>query len=345
MSAANWHNVRDYGAAGDGKQDDTDAIQAAIDDCVYPLLPRERGARVPPRPGFTYGGVVFLPQGTYRITRPLLLRPSITVLGDVAVKPTIVTEAEVGLVWWTGEWNNRPVDFAVRFGQNRNCSGVRLENLRVRGGKYGAHTMGCSANALRMKNCTFEGTEAGLVVTGFMMFSEIKDCQFHNSLWIIPRQSARFNTSIVENVEIGLSGVRSDKWAFRLEGCIQCVRLSEIIFEMRGKGIYLDANAAGVTIDINNVWNYDTGGPAEVLRIVNGQGISVRNMMATDLPSTIFIGKNVRGIRMENIIAKDITVEDAKATRPIFSNVPTTKIGDAESMIEDDTGGAKVLPK
>src|SRR5690554_3068316 len=43
-------NVRDFGAAGDGKRDDTKAIQAAVD-----------AAR----------GAVFFPKGTYRVTRTI----------------------------------------------------------------------------------------------------------------------------------------------------------------------------------------------------------------------------------------------------------------------------------
>lgn len=45
-------NVRDFGAAGDGKHDDTEAIQHAIDDG---------------------DGLVELPRGDYRLTRPLLV--------------------------------------------------------------------------------------------------------------------------------------------------------------------------------------------------------------------------------------------------------------------------------
>lgn len=49
-----WSNVqRDYGAVGDGKADDTEAIQRALDDLRF----RKRGC------------VLFFPSGTYRITK------------------------------------------------------------------------------------------------------------------------------------------------------------------------------------------------------------------------------------------------------------------------------------
>ena len=343
--AANWNNVKDYGAVGDGEHDDTDAIQQAIDACIYPLTIKDIYPDVPPKEGYGFGGVVFIPQGVYRTTRPLVLKKDITVIGDEAKRPTILSEAEAGVVFWGAgvPWYDRPIDFKVRKGLHMLCDGVTLKNLHISGKRFGAHTMGNSTNALRMSNCRVEGAEAGFVTTGFMMFSRIADCQFDPSLWILAKEGTRFNTGTIEYITVGLHGLRSEKWALRLEGCIQCVHLSEIIFEVRGRGILLDSYAAGVSIDISNIWNYDTGGPAEVLRIINGSGISVRNIMGLDHPSTVFIGKNVRNIKMENIMGKSITVEDAKATRPIFSNVPTIKHGDHESMIEDDMGGSKDL--
>jgi hypothetical protein len=345
--ASNWHNVKRYGAVGDGKHDDTDAIQAAIDACIWPITYRDESSGRwhgmpdhPRKPGHGYGGVVFIPQGVYRTTRPLVLQERVTVLGDRAFRPRIISEADAGFVWWKGDWRDREIDFKARHGIHRLCSGVNLENLDIKARRFGGHTMGVHVNGLRMRRCRWEGSEAGFVVTGFMMFSEIRDCQF-DSLWILPKQGTRFNTSTIENIQVGLHGSRSEDWAVRLEGCIQCVRLSEITFEVRGKGILLDSYAAGITVALENIWNYDTGGPSEVLRVVNGRGISVRNMMAVDHGATIFVGKDVRNIRLENIQAASITFEDAEATRPILSNVSATRHGDQESMIEDDMGGTR----
>ena len=92
-----WNNVRDWGAVGDGKHDDTDAIQAAIDACVFPVTVKYRGRwfgkpDVPPKPGHGYGGGVFIPSGFYRTTRPIVLRPSVTVVGDEAMRPMQTVE-------------------------------------------------------------------------------------------------------------------------------------------------------------------------------------------------------------------------------------------------------------
>ncbi len=61
-------------AVGDGKADDTAAIQAAIDQAS------NKGA----------GGIVFLPSGRYRITKSLLIRLGVRVFGVGATRPVLV---------------------------------------------------------------------------------------------------------------------------------------------------------------------------------------------------------------------------------------------------------------
>lgn len=56
-------NVKDFGAVGDYTADDTAAIQAAID-------------ALPPA-----GGIVYIPQGTYKITAPIVLHSGVTLKG------------------------------------------------------------------------------------------------------------------------------------------------------------------------------------------------------------------------------------------------------------------------
>ncbi|MBO9622489.1 MAG: SMP-30/gluconolactonase/LRE family protein [Sphingomonas sp.] len=62
---------------GDGKADDTTAIQRAIDAAAD-------------KPG---GGIVFLPQGTYRITRTIKLWPGVRIFGVGAKRPVILLGA------------------------------------------------------------------------------------------------------------------------------------------------------------------------------------------------------------------------------------------------------------
>jgi hypothetical protein len=60
--------------AGDGKADDSAAIQKAIDTAA------NKGA----------GGIVFLPSGRYRITRSLLVPPAVRIFGVGATRPVIL---------------------------------------------------------------------------------------------------------------------------------------------------------------------------------------------------------------------------------------------------------------
>ncbi len=75
-----WHRehykvVTEFGAVGDGKTDDTEAIQAAIDYHAGSL-------------GDKHAGIVYFPPGIYRITKPLLLWKGMQLLCDPnPVKP------------------------------------------------------------------------------------------------------------------------------------------------------------------------------------------------------------------------------------------------------------------
>jgi hypothetical protein len=61
-------------AVGDGRADDSAALQAAIDAAAA-------------KPG---GGLVFLPSGRYRISKTLFLWPGVRVFGVGATRPLIL---------------------------------------------------------------------------------------------------------------------------------------------------------------------------------------------------------------------------------------------------------------
>jgi len=83
-----WANVKArYGAVGDGRADDTLAIQHGLDDLGQP-------GRSP---------VLFLPAGTYRITKTLVLTSSINVsiVGEDPATTLLICDGKpVGTMMW-----------------------------------------------------------------------------------------------------------------------------------------------------------------------------------------------------------------------------------------------------
>lgn len=71
-----WRSVKDYGAKGDGKTDDTAAINRAISD----------GGRCGPECGAStkVPAVIYFPAGTYLVSSPIIQYYNTQFLGDVS---------------------------------------------------------------------------------------------------------------------------------------------------------------------------------------------------------------------------------------------------------------------
>jgi hypothetical protein len=321
-------NVRDYGAVGDGKVDDTEAIQRAIDNAYYTNANGQRAA----------GGTVYLPPGLYRTTRPLRLHAYVVLTGDdgeCRAHPPgawIESEAEAGIVFGEQPLPDGQVVAEDTRLDSADCSCVVIKNLAVRATKFAVHTLGRDTNYLRVENCRFEGAVAAFVVTGNMFFSRIDSCGFQKGLWILP-ETGRFNTSEISNILIGLHGIRNDDWAIRLEGCVQCVTLRNITFEVQAKGILLDAKYAGVNIAIDGVWSYDVPPPAEVIRIKSGEAVRVSNVLATDGPSELNVEGGSR-LFLQGVLAGSIDLHGCTSAS-VFGCSPVSNAGPG-SVIEGE---------
>jgi len=97
------YDVRDYGAAGDGATDDTTAIQDAIDAA------EAEGS------GTYNGAVVYLPQGTYKITTALALPQGVTLQGAGNYSTSIEVAADVsGISVANSAWGFCIRDLCIR---------------------------------------------------------------------------------------------------------------------------------------------------------------------------------------------------------------------------------------
>ena len=74
-------NVKDYGASGNGTNDDTDAIQAAIEQAVSTNLLR-----------------IYLPPGTYKTTKTIYMPPGLEILGGTHKKNNVLID-HFGTSW------------------------------------------------------------------------------------------------------------------------------------------------------------------------------------------------------------------------------------------------------
>lgn len=83
-------NVKNYGAKGDGTTDDTSAINSAISKA-------------------TAGSVVYLPAGTYRITKRIYLKSNMILRGDGSALTSLIFEGSntldrcIGVACWDGD--------------------------------------------------------------------------------------------------------------------------------------------------------------------------------------------------------------------------------------------------
>lgn len=80
-----FRNVKDYGAAGDGTTDDTDAINAAMADGNRCFWNCDSQTSTP--------ALVYFPPGTYLVSRPLIPLYYTHMVGDLASPPTLKASA------------------------------------------------------------------------------------------------------------------------------------------------------------------------------------------------------------------------------------------------------------
>lgn len=127
-------NVKDFGATGDGRANDSPGIQAAIDACPD-------------------GGVVYLPPGTYRILTGLRIGPPIGSVGADAETPRVsLRGAGPQVSQLVGAAGVTVLSLVTGVTGLTDC---QYEQFAIMGGARGIHIAQYAANHFGMVHCAF----------------------------------------------------------------------------------------------------------------------------------------------------------------------------------------------
>ena len=153
-------NIRDFGAKGNGVEDDTDAIQSAIDSVEKDTF-----------------GVIKIPLGNYLISKAIVTKDNIYILGDgvgsvLVLKNNTFTEAMI-----------------INSNNTENSYNVNISNIALFGSKgYGSTTKGISLSGIynstienvKITDCSETGIEfkMGNVITNTCY---IKNCSIYGN--------------------------------------------------------------------------------------------------------------------------------------------------------------------
>lgn len=197
-------NVRDFGAIGDGKTDDTQALQLALDAAAK----QRRAGLINGRVNALYGPRVFVPAGQYRITRPLKVNGSMMIQGD---ERSVIRTDDPNLVMMEVKAWRQTFEHLTFIGgavqlfltgttdqglvQIRTCSFIHAEKLAV--------DIDLRSNVVTLQDCHFSENEQALRTITDM--TTLRDC------WITTRKTMRDKAAIEARGDMmvieGLCGV------------------------------------------------------------------------------------------------------------------------------------------
>lgn len=152
-------SVAEYGAAGDGKQDDTSAFEAALSE---------------------ENAYVVIPFGHYRITRVLNVRSGTVILAHPRAVIRFVGLAAkdaAGIMLSGGIWENTdPENGAAEW---ENVTSVRMEDMTVRSDSDTAVAL-CDVTDAELRNMTFtsNGSASGVIFAGNVKDARLKGLRF-----------------------------------------------------------------------------------------------------------------------------------------------------------------------
>jgi uncharacterized protein YjbI with pentapeptide repeats len=148
-------SVKDFGAIGDGTTDDTTAIAAAI---TYI--------------GSLNGGDIYFPQGTYKVSAPLVLANSQNLVGDTngaTIYNASTTQETITAGTSTTIFNgNKSYITGLKFTGNASgaatCHGINIQGMQV-----------------IVRDCTFAGVKGSGIKGQYCQYTRINNCAFYNN--------------------------------------------------------------------------------------------------------------------------------------------------------------------
>lgn len=284
-------NVKWFGAAGDGKTDDTAAITSAIAAAKD-------------------GSTLFFPIGSYPITSTITVKRNINFLGEgtgSAIKPAVGVDADAIVLDNLGRMVWR--DIAI-LGGDRCCRNAlvlnrvhrsRFENVHVRAGasEYGVKIIGSLINYFNFTITINTGYPYPAAMPANSILAQAdKDIAVNGNHFDVIIEGGSGNGLRIEN--------QGGEGNNEIRGCVEGVG---------GKGLYLEGCRA---FNINNLHFEANKGNVELVSCYSG----------TIGPGVLFAGKGDAGnitltgcsyCRLTDVFADSITI-DAKSRKNIIDN-------------------------
>lgn len=174
-------NVKEYGAAGDGVTDDSDAIQSALND------------------GSEH--VVFFPSGVYRITRTITFPSYVTIKGSGMTNTIIKNEAETDALVSENFYTSTSTDTV-----NDPCHSVSIEDITIDGGFYSDVTTATKSGKSNGRGLCFYGTKLQLLNARIYNCPQTNIWLEFSSRWAVHQDKGTWSESLLFNVISSFSG-------------------------------------------------------------------------------------------------------------------------------------------
>jgi hypothetical protein len=313
--------VTNFGATGDGSTDDTDAFEAAIDSAN------------------TLGAKLFVPNGIYKITRTLVLKNGVSIIGESRGSELLQTPYNGSLIRYEGNGfafqvaghNVRLSDFVLRdnssglsnggihvLGEGELIENVHLENLLISGFisgtalKVEAKNKGGVAYA-KFTNIRVRHGKIGFHIiqtnNGFVNSNSWESCQisgggFDYGILVDGGNNNAFTSVVVEppSTTYGHLYVNSGQLnghEIRIEGNTQAAGIPLIFFNEGTRNSVITGVYAG-GLTIDKGNNF--------INMPSGKAIAYRNSSTNKFKNAVFFTPNGTSISDWDIVGNGVSV-------------------------------------